>query len=90
MTVFSIRVKINDGSEEFQITGRKVPAFLYEDLDVYDPDDILSGLMRGYFLIWVHGLGFCEASTDLITVLMCHIHEAKGSLCCSRQTQLRL
>jgi hypothetical protein len=46
--------------------------------------------MRGFFLIQVLGLGFREASTDLITVLTRCICGAKGGLCHSRQTQSRL
>ncbi|KAF8261666.1 hypothetical protein EI94DRAFT_1705351 [Lactarius quietus] len=45
-----IRVKINEGVDDYQVTGRDMPTFLYEDPEKYDPEDMLSGFMRGYFL----------------------------------------
>ncbi|KAF8264671.1 hypothetical protein EI94DRAFT_1805484 [Lactarius quietus] len=42
--------KINEGVDDYQVTGRDMPAFLYEDPGKYDPEDMLCGFMRGYFL----------------------------------------
>ena len=50
MTVPSVRAKIQAGEEDYQITADDVPSFLYEDPEAYDPDDVLSGFLRGYFL----------------------------------------
>ncbi|KAH9015649.1 hypothetical protein EDB84DRAFT_1567627 [Lactarius hengduanensis] len=43
--------KINDVDEEYRVTAELMPAFLYDDPDFYNPDDLLEGLMRGYFLV---------------------------------------
>lgn len=93
MTTSSVRAKINAGSEEFRVTGKRPPAFLYEDPGKYDRAHVLSGFMRGYFLTRVRCLVFCEASTDLITDLTRHIRGAKDGHGCSHlqlQTRSRL
>ncbi|KAH8976904.1 hypothetical protein EDB86DRAFT_3093844 [Lactarius hatsudake] len=43
--------KINDVNNEYNVTADLLPAFLYEDPDYYNPDNLLEGLMRGYFLV---------------------------------------
>jgi hypothetical protein len=67
-------VKVNAGSEEFQVTGTKPPAFLYEDPDSYDPKNALSGFMQGFFLWRVSSHGTTKAEANLITVFMRLIH----------------
>ena len=62
----SVQAKVNAGSEEFQVIGTNLPAFLYEDLDKYDPKDTLSGLMWGYFLGHVRCFGSHKLSANLI------------------------
>ncbi|KAF8270156.1 hypothetical protein EI94DRAFT_1798386 [Lactarius quietus] len=37
--------KINEGVDDYQVTGRDMPTFLYEDPEKYDPEDMLSGFM---------------------------------------------
>ncbi len=49
----SIRANINRGDEAYQITADLSPVFLYENPERYDPDDVLVGYMRGYFLVRV-------------------------------------
>jgi len=52
MTLSSIREKVKNGvEEEYHVTVEDVPSFLYEDPLEYDPENVLSGFMRGYFLI---------------------------------------
>ena len=63
----SIRAKINAGSEEFQVIGTNPPAFLYEDPDSYDPENALSGFMRGYFLGHVRCFGSHDISANLLS-----------------------
>ena len=70
----SVRAKIQAGDEDYQVTADDVPSFLYEDPEAYDPDDVLSGFMRGYFLARVSdhqplALGI----TDNIAVSPSHI-----------------
>ncbi|KAH9018102.1 hypothetical protein EDB85DRAFT_2154730 [Lactarius pseudohatsudake] len=43
--------KIDDVNNEYNVTADLLPAFLYEDPDYYNPDNLLEGLMRGYFLV---------------------------------------
>ncbi|KAH9069854.1 hypothetical protein EDB83DRAFT_2674202 [Lactarius deliciosus] len=43
--------KINDVNNEYNVTADLLPAFLYEDPDYYNPDNLLEGFMRGYFLV---------------------------------------
>lgn len=50
MTSPSVRAKIQDGIEEYQVIGGDMPSFLYEDPAKYDPEDVLAGFMRGFFL----------------------------------------
>ncbi|KAH9024767.1 hypothetical protein EDB85DRAFT_1894198 [Lactarius pseudohatsudake] len=45
-----LRTKIRNGLEGYKVTGGDPPAFLYEDPENYDPTNLLSGFMRGYFL----------------------------------------
>ncbi|KAH8977902.1 hypothetical protein EDB86DRAFT_3091303 [Lactarius hatsudake] len=45
-----VETKIRDGVEGYEVTGGDPPAFLYEDPENYDPTNLLSGFMRGYFL----------------------------------------
>ncbi|KAI9431323.1 hypothetical protein H4582DRAFT_2085154 [Lactarius indigo] len=45
-----LRTKVNSGVKGYEVTAHDAPAFLYEDPDKYNPDDVLSGFMRGYFL----------------------------------------
>lgn len=53
MTMHSIRARVNAGDAKYRVTASYPPAFLYEDPDKYDPEDVLAGLMRGYFLVRV-------------------------------------
>lgn len=53
MTSPSVRAKIQDRIEEYQVIGGDMPSFLYEDPDEYDPEDVLAGFMRGFFLAHV-------------------------------------
>ncbi|KAI9445703.1 hypothetical protein BJY52DRAFT_422297 [Lactarius psammicola] len=47
-----VRAKARDGlEEEYQVTAEDMPSFLYEDPLKYDPENVLSGFMRGPFLI---------------------------------------
>ncbi|KAF8271152.1 hypothetical protein EI94DRAFT_614436 [Lactarius quietus] len=46
----SVRAKVNSGIEGYRVTAADAPAFLYEDLAKYNPDEVMTGLMRGYFL----------------------------------------
>lgn len=46
----SVRTKVRDGVEGYQVTAEDVPSFLYEDPLNYDPENVLAGFMRGYFL----------------------------------------
>ena len=55
MTLRSVRAKINAGEEGYKVTAASAPAFLYEDPAKYDPEHVLSGFMRGYFLARVCG-----------------------------------
>ncbi|KAI0056518.1 hypothetical protein BV25DRAFT_1920956 [Artomyces pyxidatus] len=41
------RAKMLNG--EIAVTGKALPAFLYDE-DMYDPDDMMAGLLRGYYL----------------------------------------
>ncbi|KAI9465094.1 hypothetical protein BJY52DRAFT_1221184 [Lactarius psammicola] len=43
------------------VTAHYPPAFLYEDPTKYNPDDVLQGFMRGYFLVRVHNTLCCRA-----------------------------
>ncbi|KAH9019021.1 hypothetical protein EDB85DRAFT_2154100 [Lactarius pseudohatsudake] len=45
-----VRTKVNGGVKGYKVTAHDAPAFLYEDPSKYNPDDVLSGFMRGYFL----------------------------------------
>ncbi|KAI9431146.1 hypothetical protein H4582DRAFT_2085408 [Lactarius indigo] len=45
-----VETKIRNGLEGYEVTGGDPPAFLYEDPENYDPTNLLSGFMRGYFL----------------------------------------
>ncbi|KAI9446932.1 hypothetical protein BJY52DRAFT_1420586 [Lactarius psammicola] len=47
-----IRELVNARDEQYKVTAHYPPAFLYEDPTKYNPDDVLQGFMRGYFLIW--------------------------------------
>ena len=49
----SVRSLVNAGDSAYVITAEHTPAFMYEDPSRYDPDNALTGLMRGYFLIRV-------------------------------------
>lgn len=50
LTSRSVRGKINDGLEEYQVTGGDMPSFLFQDPDKVDPENVLAGFMRGFFL----------------------------------------
>ena len=54
MTSPSVRGRIQDGEEDYQVTSGDMPSFLYDDPENYDPDDVLAGFMRGFFLARVH------------------------------------
>jgi hypothetical protein len=43
--------QVEDGTIE--ITANDLPSFLYETGTVYNPDDEISGLFRGFLLVWV-------------------------------------
>ncbi|KAF8258317.1 hypothetical protein EI94DRAFT_1708102 [Lactarius quietus] len=40
-----IRAKINEGVDDYQVTGGDMPTFLYKDPEKYDPEDMLSGFI---------------------------------------------
>ncbi|KAI9431818.1 hypothetical protein H4582DRAFT_2062416 [Lactarius indigo] len=44
------RTKVKNGLVGYEVTGGDPPAFLYKDPENYDPTNLLSGFMRGYFL----------------------------------------
>ncbi|KAN0140598.1 hypothetical protein V8E53_001807 [Lactarius tabidus] len=46
-----VRALLNAGDPAYSVTAENTPAFLYEDPTKYNPDNVLAGLMRGYFLI---------------------------------------
>ncbi|KAN0135028.1 hypothetical protein V8E53_007146, partial [Lactarius tabidus] len=46
----AVRAKIHEGLEEYQVTGGDMPSFLFEDPDKVDPENVLAGFMRGFFL----------------------------------------
>ncbi|KAH9028514.1 hypothetical protein EDB84DRAFT_1563091 [Lactarius hengduanensis] len=46
-----IRERVRERDERYKVIASYSPAFLYEDPDNYDSDDVLAGLMRGYFLV---------------------------------------
>ncbi|KAI0259653.1 hypothetical protein BC834DRAFT_604979 [Gloeopeniophorella convolvens] len=46
-----MRAAINASSAVIAITGDEMPAFMYENPSAYNPDDVLFGFMRGYFLL---------------------------------------
>jgi hypothetical protein len=50
LTSSSVRAKIHEGLEEYQVTGGDMPSFLFEDPDKVDPENVLAGFMRGFFL----------------------------------------
>lgn len=54
MTSPSVRAKIQDGIEGYEVTGGDMPSFLYEDPARYDPEDVLVGFMQGFFLAHIH------------------------------------
>ncbi|KAH9069694.1 hypothetical protein EDB83DRAFT_2518048 [Lactarius deliciosus] len=43
--------RVRERDERYKVIASYSPAFLYEDPDNYDSDDVLAGLMRGYFLV---------------------------------------
>ncbi|KAH8983888.1 hypothetical protein EDB86DRAFT_3084964 [Lactarius hatsudake] len=45
-----VETKIRDGVEGYKVTGGDPLAFLYEDPENYNPTNLLSGFMWGYFL----------------------------------------
>jgi hypothetical protein len=45
MTLYSVRAKINEGVDDYQVTGTDMPVFLYKDPEKYNPEDMLSGFM---------------------------------------------
>ena len=49
----SVRMLMNAGHLAYCVTAVHPLVFLYEEPDKYDHSNILQGLMRGYFLIWV-------------------------------------
>ena len=74
MTVPSVRAKIQAGDKDYQVTADDVPSFLYEDPEAYNPEDVLSGFLRGYFLACVSDhYPFALGITDNITVSPSHI-----------------
>jgi hypothetical protein len=80
MTVPSVRAKIQAGDEDYQITGDDVPAFLYEDPESYDPEDVLNGFMRGYFLARVSDQQPPWASLTISQCLRAIFKGPKGSM----------
>lgn len=56
--------KVEDG--DIEITAHDFPSFLYENGIVYDPDDEVTGLFRGFLLVRVCLLSFVGFN-DLIT-----------------------
>ncbi|KAF8258742.1 hypothetical protein EI94DRAFT_1707712 [Lactarius quietus] len=46
-----IRLLINAGDSEYNVTAVNTPAYLYEDPSKYNPHKIFRGLLRGPFLI---------------------------------------
>ena len=49
----SVRLLVNARDSAYVVTAEHTPALMYEDPSRYDPDNALTGLMRGYFLIHV-------------------------------------
>ncbi|KAI9449512.1 hypothetical protein BJY52DRAFT_1227729 [Lactarius psammicola] len=47
----NIREKIKSGDKDYSVMANLPPAFLYEDLDNYNPEKVLVGFMCGYFLV---------------------------------------
>ena len=56
----SVRVMVNTGAEEYQVTTDSVPSFLYDDPLQFDPNDVFTGFMRGCFLICVSENNDCS------------------------------
>ena len=65
VTVHSTRAKVNSGDHRYRVTAVQPPAFLYENPDDYDPENVLRGFMRGYFLVRV-----CKYFDYCIHILM--------------------
>ena len=53
IAMHSVRALVNAGSDAYVVTADRIPAFMYEDHTRYDLDNVLRGLMRGYFLLHV-------------------------------------
>ncbi|KAH9172692.1 hypothetical protein EDB89DRAFT_1906001 [Lactarius sanguifluus] len=56
-----IRERVRERDERYKVIASYSPAFLYEDPDNYNSDDVLAGLMRGYFLILINVFQCCRA-----------------------------
>ena len=53
---------MNAGDPAFEVTAERLPVYLYEDPNKYDPWDVFAGLMRGPFLVRVSSFKlYCDA-----------------------------
>ncbi|KAN0141163.1 hypothetical protein V8E53_000919 [Lactarius tabidus] len=61
-----VRAKIHEGLEEYQVTSRDMPSFLFEDPDKVNPENVLAGFMQGFFLacIWPQASMQCPTSRE--------------------------
>jgi hypothetical protein len=53
MTLSSVRAMVKAVEEGYEVMADDVPSFLFEDPLKFDPENVLSGFMRGYFLFRV-------------------------------------
>ena len=68
---------MNAGDVRYRVTAIQPPAFLYENPDNYDPENVLQGFMRGYFLVRISNTFTTAAWTNIFLVLPCDLHRAK-------------
>ena len=65
----SVRALINAADPTYKVTVQRLPAFLYEDPNAYDADNILTGFMRGPFLLQVSKTYFYVMHLSVLSVL---------------------
>ena len=65
----SVRALINAADPTYKVTAQRLPAFLYEDPNAYDADNILTGFMRGPFLLQVSKTYFNVMHLSVLSVL---------------------
>ncbi|KAI9435703.1 hypothetical protein H4582DRAFT_2079310 [Lactarius indigo] len=61
-----VETKVKNGLVGYKVTGGDPPAFLYEDPENYDPTNLLSRFMRGYFLPRGQGRQFKKVTVPII------------------------